>query len=165
MWSRSLPFVVFLLLTGCAMPYTRTVLPLASMESDTTLGYRTEQARHDIRLYVLDQGPYTGVSMVEHWTARALPFGTLRHSKWRNGPYAFTSDVWFPSGLPTIKGDTCGWQSYEGIKLEGGKLKEFQVNKWEYLPLEFFPAEQHAFRLKCDLDVVPAYDGSNQAGY
>lgn len=148
-------FIIAWALSGCALPHTRVILPDPSLPSDTTLGYHTEQDRHDIRLV-----PGIPV-LVEHWTEEAFPFGQLRHSQWANGPYRFTSDVWFPSGAPKIKGEHCGWQDYQGVKLEGGKLKEIESKG--LMPAEFFWREQNGDRVKCDLDVAPSK--YNQAGY
>lgn len=148
--------VVGAVLAGCALPHTRVIVPPDSLKSDTTLGYQTELDRHDIRLGAVPP------QLVEHWTAMAFPFGQLRHSKWQ-GEFAFTSDVWFPLGLPTVKGERCGVQSYDGIKVEGGKWKEFEATGRPWIPLEFHPIEQHAFRVKCDLDAQPSR--FNMAGY
>lgn len=146
-----------LLVAGCALPHTRVYLPDPSLKSDTTLGYQTEQDRHDIRLFVGTP------ALVEHWRQSAFPFGEIRHSKWETGPYPFTSHVWFPFGIPTVKGEHGGLQTYNGVKIEGGKYKEFQANGWPYVPLEFHEIEQNAWRWKSDLDVTPSV--YNQAGY
>lgn len=145
------------IVAGCALSHTRVYLPEPALKSDSTLGYQTEQDRHDIRLYVGKP------EMVEHWREDAFPFGQIRHSKWKTGPYPFTSHEWFPFGIPTVKGEHCALQTYNGVKIEGGKYKEFQANGWPYVPLEFHEVEQNAFRVKCDLDVQPSV--YNQAGY
>lgn len=144
-----------MLISGCAMPFTKIVIPPVDLPSDTTLGYHTEQDRHDIRLVL-------GVpKQMENWTASAFPFGSIRRSEWDNGGFLFWSRVWFPMGLPKEKGDHCGLQVYEGIKVEGGKLKEIESKG--LLPVEFFAAEQNSVRIKCDLDAVPSK--YNEAGY
>jgi hypothetical protein len=160
------------LLAGCALPHTRVYIPDPSLKSDTTLGYQTEQNRHDIRLY-----PGEPV-LVEMWVEEAFPFGQLRHSKWMTGPYPFTSDVWFPGGIPRRKGESFGVQMYEGVKVEGGKYKEFRRNGWSWTPLEFhakslcelrgiedcWPSEQHGVRGKSDLEPGAVCPVENMAG-
>lgn len=170
--SSWLVAAVAVLVAGCALPYTRDVVPDKSLMSDTTLGYQTEQNRHDIRLY-----PGEPV-LTEMWIESAFPFGQWRHSQWETGPYAFTSDVWFPFGIPTKKGESFGFQSYHGIKVEGGKYREFRKNGWTVTPLEFhsksicelmgiedcWPSEQHGFRGKGDLEPGQICPVDNMAG-
>lgn len=169
---RLLTVFALLILTGCGVPFTRNLIPDPSLKSDTTLGYQTEQNRHDIRLY------HGEPQLVEMWIQEAFPFGQLRHSKWMTGPYPFTSDVWFPFGIPTKKGDGFGFQSYHGIKVEGGKYREFRKNGWTFTPLEFhskavcelqgiddcWPSEQEGFRGKSDLEPGVTCPVDNMAG-
>jgi hypothetical protein len=170
-----------LTMVGCALPHTRTYLPLTPLKPITESGYQVgEENRHDVRHVDLDAPQIKGPRLVEHWIELAFPFGMLRHSKWMTGPYPFTSDVWFPMGLPAGKGDRCGWQVYNGVKVEGGLLKEFKQNGWLTIPAEFHskkecerkgitgckPDEQNGWRFKCvDLDAVPEWMGTNMAGY
>lgn len=169
---RLLTVFALTILTGCGVPFTKSIVPDASLKSDRTLGYQTEQNRHDIRLYPGEP------QLVEMWVQAAFPFGQLRHSKWMTGPYSFTSDVWFPFGIPAKKGDRFGFQSYHGIKVEGGKYREFRKQGWTFTPLEFhaksvcelqgtedcWPSEQEGFRGKSDLEPGVICPVDNMAG-
>jgi hypothetical protein len=160
------------LLAGCALPHTRVYIPDPALKPDTVLGYQTEQNRHDIRLYPGEP------ALVEMWVEEAFPFGQLRHSKWMTGPYPFTSDVWFPGGIPMHKGESFGVQVYDGVKVEGGKYREFRRNGWSWTPLEFharslcklrgiedcWPSEQHGVRGKSDLEPGVVCPVENMAG-
>lgn len=164
--------LVAALLAGCGLPFTRAQAPTPDLQSDTTLGYQTERNRHDIRLY-------PGEPILEEmWIEDAFPFGQNRHSQWRMGRYTFTSDVWFPGGIPKIKGESVGFQVYHGVKVEGGKYREFRKNGWTFTPLEFhakdlcelegiedcWPSEQNGFRIKSDLEPGPICPVTNMAG-
>lgn len=164
--------ILALVLGGCSLPFTQVQVPDASLKSDTTLGYQTEQNRHDIRIFEGEP------KLTEMWVADAFPFGQHRHSKWQIGRYWFESDVWFPFGIPRQKGDSFGFQSYHGIKVEGGKYKEFRQNGWTFTPLEFhakvlcelrgiedcWPSEQYGLRGKSDLEPGPICPVTNMAG-
>lgn len=151
-------------LASCAVPFTRVELPLEPLNGICTIGYQCgEDDRHNVRLYIPGHDPKQGPHLVEHWREKAFPFGELRHAKTMTGPYAFTSDVWFYAGIPKKKGDTCGFQTYHGIKIEGGIYKEMKGDKRKEIPLEFHEIEQNAARHKCDLDVE--WGEYNIAGY
>jgi|SRR5579872_5440268 len=155
-WGSVLSGLALVSLMGCTLPHTRVILPPLDMPSDETLGYHTEKDRHDIRLGKVEP------IIVEHWMTEAFPMGQIRFTRWQ-GEYPFWTREWFPQGLPTYKGEHCAVQTYEGIKVEGGKYLEFRRNGWSWVPLEFFVDEQNAVRVKCDLDAVPSV--FNMAGY
>lgn len=145
-------------LAGCALPHTRVYLPDPSLPSDTTLGYQTEQDRHDIRLV-------PGVPMMvpgRSWTEETVPLGQSVHIEWDTAGYPFVNEAWCPFGIPTVKGERGCWQTYNGVKAEGGKLKEFEGMGRPYSPMEFHPIEQNAWRWKGDLD--PICSRYNMAG-
>ena len=141
--------VMAVALTGCALPHTRVYLPDPSLKSDTTLGYHTEQDRHDIRLVHDDPKMVPG----RVWTEEAFPFGEKVHIEWDTAGYPFVNDYWCPFGVPTHQGEHGCVQTYEGIKQEGNKKKEFVQNGWTFSPMEFHPVEQNAWRWKTDLEI------------
>lgn len=149
------------LLTGCGVGY-RTIPPPVDLKPLNATGFYhhcadVEEAK--CHLFYIGTKPIT----VTTWTEPALPFGTMRYARWQ-GDYAFWSDVWFPFGVPTRKGERCGLQIYGGIKVEGTIRRELNgLYRIPGYPLEFKPSEQHALRRKCDLDVTPDVD--NMAGY
>lgn len=158
-------------LAGCAVPFTGYIVPDPSLKSDKTLGYQTEDNRHDIRLLDGDPKLVPGKS----WRAAAFPFGDRIHEEWDTAGYPFIKDFWCPFGAPTYKGEKGCFQRYQGIKVEGGKLKEFRGNGWKFTPGEFhpsackgdgkddcWPSEQEGDRWKSDLD--PFCTPENMAG-
>ena len=164
-WTPSLKALVLLaglMLAGCGLGW-QTILPPIDMKPLTSTGFYNHCAdvtRAECHLFYIGQTP---IKPVRHWTEPAFPFGTMRYIEWM-GDYPFRSRDWFPMGVPTVKGEHCGVQWYSGIKQEGTIHRELnQLYKIPGTVLEFKPSEQHAFRLKCDLDVVP--DQDNMAGY
>lgn len=158
---RTMGFLLVLVLTGCGLGY-RTYLPPADLNPLSSTGFYhhcTDPWRAECHLFHIGHTPIT----VRAWTEPAFPFGTMRYAEWM-GDYPFKSRGWFPMGVPTVKGEHCGVQWYSGIKVEGTIHRELNgLYKIPGYPLEFKPSEQHAFRVKCDLDVTPDVD--NMAGY
>lgn len=149
------------LLVGCGIGY-QTILPPVDLRPLNDTGYYNHCAdveRSECHLFHIGTAPIT----VRTWTEPAFPFGTMRYLS-AVGDYTFHSRTWFALGVPTYKGERCGVQWYDGIKVEGTIHRELNgLYRVPGYPLEFKPSEQHALRVKCDLDVVPNID--NLAGY
>ena len=158
---RTMGFLLVLVLTGCGLGY-RTILPPTDLNPLSSTGFYShcqDPWRAECHLFYLSKTPIT----VQAWTEPAFPFGTIRYSDWR-GDYPFWTRAYFPFGLPTVKGEHCALQTYGGIKVEGTIHRELNaLYKNPGYPLEFKPTEQHAVRIKCDLDVTPDVD--NMAGF
>lgn len=158
-----LPLVLTLaaLLTGCGLGFRTIPVPtdLKPLNGVQYYDWCTDINNAECHLFYVGTKPIS----LTTWSEPAIPFGTVRYAEWM-GDYPFWSRVWFPFGLPDQPGEHCGVQVYGGIKVEGTVHREMQkLFALTGYPLEFKPSEQHALRVKCDLEVVPDID--NMAGY
>ncbi len=135
-------------------------VPQGHMKPLRDLGYQSEPERH------LFYRSAVKPELVAHEWGPAFPFGQSRSSKWC-GEACFESRVWFPLGLPAMKGERCGLQRYRGVKVEPNLSREIQGNGYPEWVLEYHEFEQWAVRWKCDLDPsAPGYPKlDNMAGY
>jgi len=165
-WRLWLVAIGVLSLAGCVTGF-RYELPKPNMRPLSVLGYDHSKETDRHAFYLSPVRP----ELREHWKARQylfgfIPFGEVRGAKWC-GEACFETLSRFPFGLPTVKGESCGLNSYQGIKVEPNITKEVRAAGSDLWVLEYHPVEQRSFRWKCDMDqTAPGYPKwENMAGY